>query len=453
MRSLNKGVFFIVLIAILGGILVARSNFFQFNSTPRLIDRLPESDYLVRLKSLQFSKEINPILFKYKLPIREFASPDFMLGQAKHHGINIQTAAYLFFNEARDEWGALLQLNDSSKVINGIDRFRKNTALTDSSTDEVRIFHFNELNIKIAYEKNYLFIYSGNWFTKRLNEVQHVKSGEVQPMWKRFLKKTEYRKEQLVVYSESDAIKSWGFDYGLFAHDNDTVGLHIKCFLHTHSPHGLVKKSKALGLPRTNQDSKAIELHISPKIKESETGKKMIGKLHEMGKKISFPTRAFFDDWGGDLSFREGGVVNATQRIITSEFDENFNVREVIKTERIQVPGYTAAFNTNSDGKDFINSLFGKGLLRSEDQKLRFLFSPLLSMKHDDSFYMFTSASGFPTLTANPGNYIVWEYEGTPVNLRLGKVKRKSIELQIDFPVKPLINYLQRTKNRKKKGN
>jgi hypothetical protein len=451
-RSINKGVFFIILIAILGGILVARSNFFEFNSTPQLIDRLPESDYLVRLKSLQFSKEINPILFKYKLPIREFASPEFMLGQAKNHGINIQTAAYLFFNEARDEWGALVQLNDSSKVINGIDRFRKNTALTDSSTDEVRIFHFNELNIKIAYEKNYLFIYSGNLFSKRLNEVQHVKSGEVRPLWKRFLKKKEFRKENLVVYSESEGIKSWGFDYGLFAHDNDTTGLHIKCYLYTQVPHGIIKKSKALGLPKTVQDSKAIELHISPNIKDSKTGQKMIGKLHEMGKKISFPTRTFFDHWDGDLSFREGGVVNSTQRIVTSEFDENFNVREVIKNERIQVPGYTAAFNTNANGNVFINSLFGKGLLRSEEQKLRFLFSPLLSMKHENSFYIFTSASHFPTLIANPGNYIVWEYEGTPVNLRLGNIKRRSIELQIDFPVKPLINYLQRTKNRKKKG-
>lgn len=452
MRSINKGVFFIILIAILGGILVARSNFFEFNSTPQLIDRLPESDYLVRLKSLQFSKEINPILFKYKLPIREFASPEFMLGQAKHHGINIQTAAYLFFNEARDEWGALVQLNDSSKVINGIDRFRKNTVISDSSTDEVRIFHFHELNIKIAYEKNYLFVYSGNLFSKRLTEVQHVKSGEVRPSWKRFLKRKEFQKENLVVYSESEGIKSWGFDYGVFAHDNDTTGLHIKCYLYTRVPHGIIKKSKALGLPKTNQDSKAIELHISPKIKESKTGQKMIGKLHEMGKKISFPTRTFFDHWDGDLSFREGGVVNSTQRIVTSEFDENFNVREVIKNERIQVPGYTAAFNTNANGNVFINSLFGKGLLRSEEQKLRFLFSPLLSMKHENSFYIFTSASRFPTLIANPGNYIVWEYEGTPVNLRLGNIKRRSIELQIDFPVKPLINYLQRTKNRKKKG-
>jgi hypothetical protein len=127
-------------------------------------------------------------------------------------------------------------------------------------------------------------------------------------------------------------------------------------------------------------------------------------------------------------------------------------VREVIKNQRIQVPGYTAAFNTNANGNVFINSLFGKGLLRSEEQKLRFLFSPLLSMKHENSFYLFTSASHFPTLIANPGNYIVWEYEGTPVNLRLGNIKRRSIELQIDFPVKPLINYLQRTKNRKKKG-
>ena len=452
MRSINKGVFFIVLIAILGGILVARSNFFRFNSTPQLIDRLPESDYLMRLKSLQFSKEINPILFKYKLPIREFASPEFMLGQAKHHGINIQTAAYLFFNEARDEWGALVQLNDSSKVINGIDRFRKNTVISDSSTDEVRIFHFHELNIKIAYEKNYLFVYSGNLFSKRLTEVQHVKSGEVRPLWKRFLKRKEFRKENLVVYSESEGIKSWGFDYGLFAHDNDTTGLHIKCYLYTRVPHGIIKKSKALGLPKTDQDSKAIELHISPNIKDSKTGQKMIGKLHEMGKKISFPTRTFFDHWGGDLSFREGGVVNSTQRIVTSEFDENFNVREVIKNQRIQVPGYTAAFNTNANGNVFINSLFGKGLLRSEEQKLRFLFSPLLSMKHENSFYIFTSASHFQTLIANPGNYIVWEYEGTPVNLRLGNIKRRSIELQIDFPVKPLINYLQRTKNRKKKG-
>jgi hypothetical protein len=451
-RSINKGVFFIVLIAILGGILVARSNFFRFNSTPQLIDRLPESDYLMRLKSLQFSKEINPILFKYKLPIREFASPEFMLGQAKHHGINIQTAAYLFFNEARDEWGALVQLNDSSKVINGIDRFRKNTVISDSSTDEVRIFHFHELNIKIAYEKNYLFVYSGNLFSKRLTEVQHVKSGEVRPLWKRFLKRKEFRKENLVVYSESEGIKSWGFDYGLFAHDNDTTGLHIKCYLYTRVPHGIIKKSKALGLPKTDQDSKAIELHISPNIKDSKTGQKMIGKLHEMGKKISFPTRTFFDHWGGDLSFREGGVVNSTQRIVTSEFDENFNVREVIKNQRIQVPGYTAAFNTNANGNVFINSLFGKGLLRSEEQKLRFLFSPLLSMKHENSFYIFTSASHFPTLMVNPGNYIVWEYEGTPVNLRLGNIKRRSIELQIDFPVKPLINYLQRTKNRKKKG-
>ncbi|MEY3049501.1 MAG: hypothetical protein RL365_1539 [Bacteroidota bacterium] len=450
MRSINKGVFFIILIAILGGILVARSNFFEFNSTPQLIDRLPESDYLVRLKSLQFSKEINPILFKYKLPIREFASPEFMLGQAKHHGINIQTAAYLFFNEARDEWGALVQLNDSSKVINGIDRFRKNTVISDSSTDEVRIFHFHELNIKIAYEKNYLFVYSGNLFSRRLTEVQHVRTGEVRPLWKRFLKKKEFRKENLVVYSESEGLKSWGFDYGLFAHDNDTTGLHVKCYLYNRVPHGISKKSNALGVPKTDQDSKAIELHISPKIKDSKTGQKMIGKLHEMGKKISFPTRTFFDHWGGDLSFREGGVVASTQRIVTSEFDENFNVREVIKNQRIQVPGYIAAFNTNSNV--FINSLFGKGLLRSEEQKLRFLFSPLLSMKHDNSFYIFTSSSHFPRLITNPGNYIVWEYEGTPVNLRLGNIKKRSIELQIDFPVKPLIKYLQRKKNRKKKS-
>jgi len=445
-KSLNKGVFFIILLALLGGILVAKSNFFSFNKHPKLIDRVPVSDYLIRLKSLQFSKEINPILFKYKLPIREFAAPDFLLGQAKHHGINLQTEVYLFFNEPRDEWGALMQVNDSSKLIGGIDRFRKNTELSDSSTDDIRIFYFNELNIYVAYEKNYLFFYSGKNFSSRLSEVSQSKTGGIRPEWKRFLSKKPFRKENLVIYTEGKGIQSWGFDFGLFAHDNDTTGLHLKCYLHSFAPHGIYSKPKSVGLPRSSQDVKAIELHLSPQFNTTKTGHELIGKIHKMGKKISFPTREFFATWAGDLSFREGGAVNATQRIITSEFDEDFNVREVIKFETIKVPGYTVVYNTSDDGKRFINQLFGKGLLRSETQRLRFLFSPLLSMKYTDPYYFFTSASTFPKQIPDPGNYVLWNYEGTPILLTLGTVKKHSIALEVDFAVKPVLKYIQRIK-------
>lgn len=450
MKSLNKGFFFILLVVGLAGILIIRSDFFRFNSSLKLEERLPESDYLVRLNSLQFSRELSPILFKYNLPVREFASPDFLLSQAKHHGINIQSPAYLFFNSPQDEWGALIQVNDSSKIINAIDRFRKNTTVLDSSKNDARIFHFKELNLVIAYEKSYLFMYSGTKFMQRLTEVQQAKSGVIRKAWKHFLSKKEYLKEHVVVYSESPTITGWGFDYALFAHDNDTTDIRLKCYLHTASPHGIALNKNGLGLPISEKDSKSIELHLLPGFKKTPTGQLLIRKLNDLGSKISFPTFPFFEAWDGDLSFREGGVVNSTQRIVTTEFDEDFNAHDVIKYEKIQVPGYTVAFNTNNEGKNFINSLFAKGLLRSEENKLRFLFSPLLMINHQLEYYYFTSSSTFPVLVKQPNNQLSWNYDGTPYTMNFGRISSNSIELFVRFPAKPLIKLMQRKKYKRK---
>ncbi len=453
MKSVNKGFFFILLIVALGAVLVLRSGFLYFKASPRLIDRLPASDYLVQLKILSLSKEVNSILFKYNLPIREFASPDFLLSQAKQHGINVQSDAYVFFNEPRTEWGALLMLNDSSKVANGIERFRKNTPVLDSIFDDNHVYFFTEINIAVTYGKNYLFVYSGNAFKNRLSEINEANYGSVRASWKRFFKRNIYKNEHLVLYSEKETVNTWGFDYGLFAHDNDTVNMQIKCYLHSKNPHSIHLKKHAIGFPVSPKDNKAIELHIDPKFKKSLTGKTLISKLHEYGKKISFPTSLFFESWGGDLSFREGGIVNSTQRVVVSEFDEDFNVREVIKNEKIQVPGYSVAFNTNGKGNEFINTLFAKGLLRSEEQKLRFLFSPLLSMKKDDANYLFSSASTFPTLINNPGNYISWTDKGIAYQMKLMSTGANNIEAEINFPVKPLIKLLQRSNKKKKQGS
>ena len=452
MKSLNKGFFFIILLVVLGGVLVIRSNFFKFNSTPNLTDRLPTSDFLVQVKTLSLSKEINAVLFKHKLPIREFASPDFMLSQAKNYGINIQSPAYLFFNETRDEWGAMLQVNDSSKLINVFERFSKNTELIDSSNEDTRIFHFSELNIKVAYEQNYLFIYSGNKFNERLTHIHGAQQGATPAMWMRFFKHNSYKKEHLVVYSEANTIKSWGFDYALFSHDNDTSMLSIKCKLFSKNPHGISIQRRSAGLPFSKFDKKSIELHVSPNLVSTKTGIKIINQLHTYGKKISFPTAMFFDAWDGNLSFREGGSVAAKQRIVTSEFDENFNVSEVVKFQDIQVPGYTVAFNTKKNkGKLFINELFKKGLLRTEDNKLVFLFSPLLSMQNENQQYLFTSALQFPELIPNSANQIQWEVDGYRYRFKLGRITKNSVELHGYFPINPLIKYIQKSKFEKEK--
>ena len=451
MKSLNKGVFFIILIVVLGTIVAIKGNFFRFHKSLQLTNRLPESEYLVRINALPFSKEINNILVKYNLPIREFASPDFLLSQAKQHGVNIQSKSYMFFNKEMDEWGVLMAVNDSSKIINAIDRFRKNTSVQDSSDRNVRIFNFTDLNMKVLYDKTFLFIYSGKAFKKRMNEVMNPKEDVVRPQWKRFLQKKTFVNENVVIYTEGDDIHKWGFDYALFSHNNDTTQLLVKAYLYSKTPHGIVLKNKAQGLPISSSDNKRIELHISPTIKNTPTGIAIMGKLNDLGKKISFPTTSFFKAWEGDLSFREGGIVNSTQRIITTEFDENFNAHEVIKLEPIQVPGYSVAFNTNKHGEAFINTLFAKGLLRSEEGKMRFLFSPLLMMKHKEENYFFTSSTYFSPLIDNPGNQLTWRYEGTPFTMNFGQITGNSVTLDIKFPAKPLVKYFQQKKYKKSK--
>ena len=196
----------------------------------------------------------------------------------------------MFFNKEMDEWGVLMAVNDSSKIINAIDRFRKNTSVQDSSDRDVRIFNFTDLNMKVMYDKTFLFVYSGKAFKKRMNEVMNPKEDVVRPQWKRFLQKKTFVNENVVIYTEGDDIHKWGFDYALFSHNNDTIQLLVKAYLYSKTPHGIVLKDKAQGLPISSSDNKRIELHISPTIKNTPTGIAIMGKLNDLGKKISFPT-------------------------------------------------------------------------------------------------------------------------------------------------------------------
>lgn len=88
--------------------------------------------------------------------------------------------------------------------------------------------------------------------------------------------------------------------------------------------------------------------------------------------KIGFPTNLFLSAWDGNLSFREGGRVSSTEKIIVTEFDENFNPTEVVRLQKIMVPGYSILLGVNPGIKQFIQALYAKGILRNEEQKLRF---------------------------------------------------------------------------------
>lgn len=449
MRRIQKGILFILIAFGLTVALLLKSQLFRDRAHVALVDRLPTSDILLRGNVLDLSKEMISILYKYKLPIREFATSDFLLSQGKQFGINVQSEAYLFLDKDAEEWGLLISVNDSSKLINLVNKFRRSTKIVDSSSKDMRILCFRELSLTLCYQQHYAMLYSGKNLARRLVEVSQAKEGGIDPSWKRFLSLPLFKNEKLVAYSESPLVQQWGFDYVVAAHNNDSLNIHINLVAHTPKPHGIELKRNNYGLPLSLNDTKAIELHLDTNFKQQELTQLLSKKLFETGKKIGFPTGLFLQAWDGNLSFREGGLVRATQRLVVTEFDEDFNPKEVIKNQEIQVPGYSLFFGSNTLGKKFIQSLFAKGILRNEEDKLRFLFSPLLRMKKDKTNYYFSSSSKFSPLVPHEENFILWTKQGATYCITLDTMETQSMSAHFDFPSKVLVKYFQKKKSAK----
>jgi hypothetical protein len=135
-----------VLFATLAVILIIRFGFFTEDDKPSLQERLPNADLIGRIKLLDLVDELDVILQKNKLPIREFASSDYLLSRAKAYGINIKSDAYLFSDFDMKNTGVVLALNDSSKVIHLIELMKRNSSMRITQEGETFIYHFKELN-------------------------------------------------------------------------------------------------------------------------------------------------------------------------------------------------------------------------------------------------------------------------------------------------------------------
>jgi hypothetical protein len=117
----------------LGTFLVLRPYLFPKKQIPRLEDRLPDADFLGRAYVLDVARETSGMLYYHKIPFRDLLSYEFILSQGKQYGLNLQNPVYFFANE-NGNWGALIQVSDSSKISEGLERLRKFTEIKDSIT-------------------------------------------------------------------------------------------------------------------------------------------------------------------------------------------------------------------------------------------------------------------------------------------------------------------------------
>lgn len=434
----NKIFLIALLCAALGLFLFIRPRLFAPEPTPVLIDRLPESEILGRFYLLDVARETSSMLFYQKVPFRDLVSYDFILSQAKSFGLDVQKPGY-FFSDREGEWGAFLHVSDSSRVPNGLARLDQFTEIQDTLVLQHKVHFLPGQNLYIFYDKNYLFVYHGIKLKSRLSRAVYAKHGDAGENWKKFNSLKTFKDEKLVVFSNDKKLKKYGIEYGLFAHDSDSLSFKLKTYIKSTQDIQISMKENGPSFDPSPVMTKMLDLHLD--ITEFRKNKQhpLYQWVSKMGRKVSFPTEAFFDAWNGDLSLQQGGTQMVEEEVVETGYNDEFEMVEIRTKRKVPVQGFSVLISVNEKYKSLISSLFGKGIMTKQGNKYRFLFSPPLKMTVKPDHLSVYSSDKAPKIVTGSNCRGLWNYRGTNVSFQVDSLKSREVYGSIQFPVNRLI--------------
>ena len=422
----------------LGLVLFVKSFLFEQPKSPNILDRLPAADFLGKVNILELAKESSSLLQYNKLSMRDFTTYEFLLGQGKQYGLDLESNLYLFANE-NGNWGAMIRLTDSSKIQLGIERLSKYTDLQDSIVGGNQFYFIKKKQSYLHYGKDYALIYQGTDFITTLNHVVSAHYGAQKKVWKQFLRQKQFKNEHLVIYANWPKLKSYDIQTAMFAHDSDSLGFKLKSYIKKRSP--LYFSLKKMGLSYRNyaQTDHLIDVHLDVAEFKQQKQDSVYVRLAQLSKKIGFPFERFIAAWDGDLVYQEGGIQVQEVHYIETILDEDFNETEVERLRYDTAPGFSVLASMNKSAPLFIGKLMQKGLLRKEDNGYRFLFSPLLHFQKSGPYYQYYSTSANPPLIRSNQNQVIWKYKGTKYSFKIDKITRYEIFGSLQIPVKSIL--------------
>ncbi|HLP57119.1 MAG TPA: hypothetical protein VK151_18915 [Fluviicola sp.] len=434
----NKIFLIALLCAALALFLFIRPRLFAPEPKPTLLDRLPESEILGRFYLLDVARETSPMLFYNKIPFRDLASADFLLSQAKSFGLDVQKQGY-FFTDRSGEWGAFLSVIDSSRIQNGLIKLEQFVPGTDTTILQRKVRFLPKQNLYIFYDKSYMMVYHGSKIKSRLSRCINAKHGEMGDSWKKFQSLKTFKDDKLVVFSNDKKLKKYGIEYGLFAHDSDSLSFKLKTYIKTTQDHKLKMKQNGSSFAATAATTHMLDLHLD--ITEFRKDKKhpLYQWIAEMGRKVSFPTDAFFAAWDGDLCFQQGGTQMIEEEVVEMGYNEEFVMTEIRTTRLVPVPGFSVLISVNDQSKNLVSSLFSKGIVNKQGNKYHFLFSPPLTLNITPPTISAYSSGRSPKISTASNCSGMWNYKGTPVSFQVDSLKQRGVYGSIQFPVNRLI--------------
>lgn len=438
-----KKVVVIVILAIaLGAFLILRPLLFQTQQPPSIVDRLPDDEFIGRINVLSFARESQKITEKNKVAVKDFLSYEFLLSQSKNYGIDFQKNAYIFGNST-GEYGLLVELADSSKIISGINRLKIIYPIKDSVVESHKVFVLKKEKLYFYYGKNYAFIYKGKKFNQTFDRIVNAKAGNQTKKWKEFLAENLFKEDFCVVSTSTKKLNEFGLSRALLSIHSDSTHFLVKTGVTRKFPLNLTLKEKGFCFEKNQETSSFLNLHLDISRFRENPDDEFIQAFNKYAKKIAFPTKEFLDAWEGDISFIQGGLTNASESYIETELDEEFNPIEVRKTKLITVPKYSIMLSMNDKKTPFFELLKQKGILTLDGTSYRFLTSPLLTKKEYENYTIFNSGDIHPKIIESTENTGFQFWNGKKYDFLVKSIEDTFILGEFKIQFSDVENYLK----------
>ncbi len=403
---------------------------------------LPEADLAGSIYLLDFLTESTDLMLFNEISQRQFLTSEFVLSLAKKFGLDVQSPVYVFANE-RGDVGSVVPLYTTQKLKSALDRISLENNVKDTLIGQDRIYHLSDYQVHIFHRDHFLFIYYGDYFYEIYQESIAIKEREIADVWKGLFSNPIFPNENLVLYTESEALKQFGMDHAYMAHDSDSSGFFFKSCIKVNDSIPFFVKDSGQAIKFSSRSKRTIDLHMNTADLSAAIKGLLIEKLSLLTSKISFPISDFIEIWSGDFCFEEGGFYLVSEKYIETELDDNFQPTQVEKTRYKNVPRYSLMFTVHQSANELIDKLLLKGILTQEDEQYRFLFSPQLKLRLLDDRVIFYSTVHPPRSYISSKNRIEWTYKGTDFEFQVDSLSDKQVFGSIQVPMKRILESIE----------
>lgn len=444
---MRKLTFIFVLAILFGAFLVVNPYLSRPEEPPSLEDRLMDADFMATADCIRLAKEVSGMLYYYKVPYRDFLSPEFILSQAKAYGIYIQNPMYFFANKD-GEFGILAELNDSTKLNQGVEKLKHFFDVKEMRVAKQKVYKIQDFDSYVFYGNDYICFYKGDSLKQHIRRITEAKTNQVSPTWIELINQQRYLNKSMVLYSRLDDFQQISIDQAIAYPVLDSTHVYFYAYLASKDTLPFKLKNEGSGFVQGEFTKSNISIHLDPTYLQQHPEHPLYTYLIRQSARIRFPFKEFMKYWNGDLSFQQGGWINIDEKFIESELDEDFNVTEVVKTRQVKVPGFALNYSLKEKSLNFLEVIKSKGFLTEQEGKYHLLLSPPLNfMENKDFSHTFYAAKAPPKMVESKNSYVTWTHRGTQYTVMVDSLKTFEFYGNLSFSMEHIFSRKNLTDN------